>query len=793
MKNMRKFFAIVLAIMILMGNVDYFQQKIKATSRSADEAINYVKSLIGQSIDKDGAYGAQCVDLILAYYDYLGVPRSSGNGADYTWNALPSGWQRIQGAQPQKGDILVYTGGTGNRGHVAIYEADRITYHQNIDGNTKVQQVGYKYNGLDTPYWGVIRPNWVNTSKPYFMEQTVQFVLDNNASVYTKIQNPGNQIVSTVGCRIYSEDGTLLKTYTEICGLSTSYVNYTCNFISDMGYTLEPGTKYEYQQYAIISGIEYKDNRYSFNTTGIKDNIPPTISNVQILSVNGYGYHIRCEIKDNIENGIEKIKFPTWTGNNEKDDLASDWQNNSKYNGTNFIGNFYDFYVNVSDYNNESGIYYTNIYAYDKSGNVSCYEIEAINVPEIDKEAPVISNVQITQKSEKCYYIDFQIDDMTLRQAYIFIQGTVLSKYNFYRYDLDSEEIIQTSSNTYRIIFNDKLIENTKYIAGEDFKITIGAYDRDNNRTTYTINEIMTIKSFKEVILKQGDSITYREIFGHSNLSYSYGLDEQKIVSVNIDENAEVYFRTLKPGRTIVVESQNKTGETKHQVIKVIGKLTDCMVFLKNTDCIYTGKEIEPDVTVLYDGEVLTEGIDYELKYSNNINSGIAKVKIVPATNGCYEGEIDKEFNIVKLNTGESNGKETTNRIESTKVEENVKTTESTTKPNQLVKPIENITQSTVVKKASATKIRKIKKQKKSLKIFWKIVKNINGYQIEYSTSSKFKKAKKITIKKAKKTSKTIKKLQAKKKYYVRIRTYIIVNGKKEYSNWSKKKSKKAK
>ena len=332
-----------------------------------------------------------------------------------------------------------------------------------------------------------------------------------------------------------------------------------------------------------------------------------------------------------------------------------------------------------------------------------------------------------------------------------------------------------------------------RYIAGEDFKITIGAYDRDNNRTTYTINEIMTIKSFKEVILKQGDSITYREIFGHSNLSYSYGLDEQKIVSVNIDENAEVYFRTLKPGRTIVVESQNKTGETKHQVIKVIGKLTDCMVFLKNTDCIYTGKEIEPDVTVLYDGEVLTEGIDYELKYSNNINSGIAKVKIVPATNGCYEGEIDKEFNIVKLNTGESNGKETTNRIESTKVEENVKTTESTTKPNQLVKPIENITQSTVVKKASATKIRKIKKQKKSLKIFWKIVKNINGYQIEYSTSSKFKKAKKITIKKAKKTSKTIKKLQAKKKYYVRIRTYIIVNGKKEYSNWSKKKSKKAK
>lgn len=42
-------------------------------------------------------------------------------------------------------------------------------------------------------------------------------------------------------------------------------------------------------------------------------------------------------------------------------------------------------------------------------------------------------------------------------------------------------------------------------------------------------------------------------------------------------------------------------------------------------------------------------------------------------------------------------------------------------------------------------------------------------------------------------TSKTIKKRKAKKKYYVRIRTYITVNGKIQYSNWSKKKSHKTK
>ena len=97
------------------------------------------------------------------------------------------------------------------------------------------------------------------------------------------------------------------------------------------------------------------------------------------------------------------------------------------------------------------------------------------------------------------------------------------------------------------------------------------------------------------------------------------------------------------------------------------------------------------------------------------------------------------------------------------------------------------------VKKPKASKIKKLKKATKSLKVSWKKVSNVSGYQIQYSTSSKFKKAKKITIKKAKTTSKTIKKLKAKKKYYVRIRTYITINSKKKYSNWSKKKSQKTK
>ena len=55
------------------------------------------------------------------------------------------------------------------------------------------------------------------------------------------------------------------------------------------------------------------------------------------------------------------------------------------------------------------------------------------------------------------------------------------------------------------------------------------------------------------------------------------------------------------------------------------------------------------------------------------------------------------------------------------------------------------------------------------------------------------KSAKTATIKKNKTTSTTIKKLKAKKTYYVRIRTYKTVQGKKYSSTWSKVKSVKTK
>lgn len=84
--------------------------------------------------------------------------------------------------------------------------------------------------------------------------------------------------------------------------------------------------------------------------------------------------------------------------------------------------------------------------------------------------------------------------------------------------------------------------------------------------------------------------------------------------------------------------------------------------------------------------------------------------------------------------------------------------------------------------KAKAPKIKAKKKLKVTIK---KKIANATGYQIKYSLKKNMKKAKTKYLASNKKTL-TIKKLKSGKKYYIRVRAYQTINGKKYYGNWSK-------
>ena len=176
------------------------------------------------------------------------------------------------------------------------------------------------------------------------------------------------------------------------------------------------------------------------------------------------------------------------------------------------------------------------------------------------------------------------------------------------------------------------------------------------------------------------------------------------------------------------------TGKT------VIAKVSN--IKLNKTAYTYNGKVQRPGVTVKDSkGKTLKNGTDYTVSYSSGCkNVGRYTVKVT--LEGNYSGSKSMTYNI----------------------------------------------------NPKGTSVSKVKAAKKGFKVTWKKQAiQTTGYQVQYSTSSKFKSAKTVTISKNKTTSKSVSKLSAKKKYYVRVRTYktVKIGGKsvKLYSGWSKAKS----
>ena len=152
---------------------------------------------------------------------------------------------------------------------------------------------------------------------------------------------------------------------------------------------------------------------------------------------------------------------------------------------------------------------------------------------------------------------------------------------------------------------------------------------------------------------------------------------------------------------------------------------------------VYSGKAITQSITVKLSGKTLKNGTDYTATYKNNKNVGKATVTITGKN--AYSGTITKTF---------------------------------------VINP-------------KGTSVSKLTAKSKGFEVKWgKQATQTTGYEIQLATDSKFTKNKKtVTVTKNGTTSKTVTKLTAKKKYYVRIRTYKTVSGTKYYSSWSSAKT----
>lgn len=241
----------------------------------------------------------------------------------------------------------------------------------------------------------------------------------------------------------------------------------------------------------------------------------------------------------------------------------------------------------------------------------------------------------------------------------------------------------------------------------------------------------------------------------------------------------------------------------------------------------YNAKERTPNITLSLGKYRLQPAKDYVVNYKNNINAGTAQL-IVKAANGNFTGTFTRTFTISKkpikntnITASVSDGKVTlkiTNPetgkdviegedytytavndgrgnilLTVTASEKNytgvytetLKSGESPAMESPQQTPATTAPVKEVIGKVTLKKPKNIKKR--AVTLSWKKIKGVKGYQIRYALKKSMKKAKSKLLKKNV-NKYTLKKLKKDKTYYIQVRAYKIISGKKQYGKWSGRK-----
>lgn len=301
------------------------------------------------------------------------------------------------------------------------------------------------------------------------------------------------------------------------------------------------------------------------------------------------------------------------------------------------------------------------------------------------------------------------------------------------------------------------------YIANASMKAD-RTYSMFGGVTGFTINTIQDSPAYKYATNNVYSKKTFAAVpstavaFNSSNYTLIYGETLTLYPEMTPANSTDNY--TYISGDTSVAEvneygvvTAKKTGLVQIQVTTSSGKKAVCTINVyasgtsskdaakkKNIalstvtipNASYTGSAITPAATVLFNPTIeLVKDVDYTISYTNNVKIGTATATITGKGN--YNGKVKVKFKICPKKTA--------------------------------------------VKKLTSPKT-------KQLKVTYGKVAGVTGYQITYSTSSKFTKKTTKSVN-AVGTSKTIKELTKGKTYYVKVRTYKTVSGKKYYSDYS--------
>lgn len=300
------------------------------------------------------------------------------------------------------------------------------------------------------------------------------------------------------------------------------------------------------------------------------------------------------------------------------------------------------------------------------------------------------------------------------------------------------------------------------------------------------------------------------------------------LLSENVDYSLTYSDFVIAGTAKVTVTGINSyTGSvTKEYTIKPITlNSKNLSVTFDKTSLVYNGSAVHPVMYVSFNGQPLIQDVDYKVSYSKNDAPGRATVKITGIGN--FAGSVSKTFIILpqKVNSVSiAKNSATTATVSWGKVDKvsgyeilkydanknsfvHAVFASADSTSYQFTKLQNSALHSYVVKayktidgdkyfgeqsdavsvfiKPAKAQLTSVTLKNSTLNVEWKKL-DCTGYEIIYTTDSKFKKGlKTVKIKNSNTTKKAIKKLKNGKKYYVKVRAYAVNNGEKLYGSKS--------
>ncbi len=349
-----------------------------------------------------------------------------------------------------------------------------------------------------------------------------------------------------------------------------------------------------------IYAYDYADNVISVSagvTTITKDNVAPIISETYISDLDPSGYTVNCTVNDN--SMIDRVQFPTWTTENGQDDII--WGIGTGN------GNRFSYRVNISEHNDEKGMYLTHIYAYDAEGNYSSISVD-VTIPQTDKVNPVLSNIEVSQVDQTGYTVKCKVTD---------------------------------NYNISRVIFPTWTTEN-----GQD-DIIWGWGERDGDTFSYRVN-------VSEHNSELGDYLTHIYAYDYANnvVSESAGVINPKVTTPITTTSTTTQKSTTTTTTSTTTQKPTTTTTTSTTTQKpstTTQKPSTTTTTTTNNDFKLDKKEIS-----LKNGEQYTIPINLsEITFkSTNTNVAVVSPKGIVTAIGIGEAIIniiDKDYNVIQL------------------------------------------------------------------------------------------------------------------------------------------------